>query len=71
MGDWGNGMAPFGQIDACGEELKNGDFYQVDAKNFSPLPFVILDIVIWDLFVFCNLYFVIFPGSFRSGRPDL
>jgi len=20
MGDWGNGMAPFGQINACGEK---------------------------------------------------
>jgi hypothetical protein len=28
--------------------------------------FVISDIVIWDLFVFCILYFVIFSNSFRS-----
>ena len=28
---------------------------RVGAKNFSLLPFVILDIVIWDLFVICIL----------------
>jgi hypothetical protein len=34
---------------------QNGFFYQVGAKNFSPLPFVISDIGICNLFVICIL----------------
>jgi hypothetical protein len=42
-------------LNAFGEEYETG--------FLSPIGlFVISDIVIWNLFVFCNLYFVIFKN---------